>query len=286
MRRALAKLAGARVRRRKIPRQVLPHAARLQYNTRLVAIQKTIGDLLDTLVIDQLPDLLRQASYDRGGLRQDSAADDILRIFSNFRVLFANAHPAGVIESDIATVAGSTDTQSFTQHQRQMKAGLGIELIVPEPFKQAVLEGFIAENIDLVETLHQGQIDRFRAIVNRGVQGGLRVETIRDQLLHELGIAQSRASLLARDQTLRLFGELTELRQTNVGIEEYDWDTSDDSRVRPRHGELHGTRQRWDDPPIVQYATAKRPERRAHPGMDYQCRCQALPVIPETMWAP
>jgi SPP1 gp7 family putative phage head morphogenesis protein len=283
VRRAIARLAGERLRRRKIPRQKLPAGARLQYQKLLTGMRRTFEELLRSEVIAVLPAFLRQADLDRAGLRGDAVTDDILRVFSNFQVLFANAHPVEKTEQELSTIAANVNTNSRAQHQRQMKAALGVEVIVPEPFQQAAIDGFVRENLNLVQSLQGAQFDRMRAIVSRGIQGGLRVESIRDQLIAQLGIDKSKASLLARDQTLRLHGELTELRQRNVGIEEYDWDTSGDERVRPRHAELQGTRQSWADPPVVQYATAKRPERRAHPGGDYQCRCQAIPVIPESL---
>jgi len=274
-RRMIAKLAGQRLRKRKIPMMREPKAAQLRFQIMLKEMHRTLSQLLFEQVIDELPNIVAQGIADRGGVRRDAAIDDILRVFSNFPVLFAEAHPPIQTETQLNAVGEQVDTINSEGFQRQMKAGLGVELITPEPFRQATIQAFVQENLELVKSLHTDQIKRFRSIVSRGVQSGQRVEYIRDQLMNQLGVAKSKASLLARDQTLRLHGEMTELRQTNVGIEEYDWDSSQDERVRPRHAELHGTRQRWDDPPIVDYKSG----RRAHPGQDYQCRCNAVPVL-------
>ncbi len=75
---------------------------------------------------------------------------------------------------------------------------------------------------------------------------------------------------ITRDQTSKAIGQLTQARHRQLDIEEYDWLTSQDERVRPSHAALNGTRQRWDRPPSV-----------GHPGADIQCRCVAIPVIPE-----
>ena len=81
------------------------------------------------------------------------------------------------------------------------------------------------------------------------------------------------ARLLARDQTAKLNGQLTEAQQRDAGVNEYVWSTCGDSRVRDSHRRLHGKRFSWDNPPEVT------PGRRLHPGQDYQCRCVALPVF-------
>jgi SPP1 gp7 family putative phage head morphogenesis protein len=66
------------------------------------------------------------------------------------------------------------------------------------------------------------------------------------------------------------------VRQTQAGISEYEWSTSGDERVRSSHDELDGTRQSWDDPPVTNDDGDTN-----HPGEDYQCRCVAIPVLPD-----
>jgi len=275
-RRALAKAAGLRVAKRKIPRKREPNGARLRYQKLLSSRGRTLGNLLKEVLIPQLPALLAQANLDRAGVRQDTATDDLLRVFGGMRVLFATAHPAEEATKEITNVSTDINTLNSTEHQRQMTAALGIPVIQPETFVQAAVASFIVDNQNLVASLTEDQMSAFQIITSKGIRSGLRVESIRDELIQMLGIAKSRAALLARDQTLKFYGELTELRQRNVGIEEYDWDTSGDARVREEHAILQDTVQRWDSPPIVHAKSG----RRAHPGGDYQCRCQAIPRIP------
>mgnify|MGYP000210898992 CR=1 FL=1 len=73
---------------------------------------------------------------------------------------------------------------------------------------------------------------------------------------------------------VQLNGQITEERQTQAGIEEYVWSTSNDEKVRETHEELDGTTQRWDDPPV-----SEKNGDRNHPGGSYQCRCVAVPVL-------
>jgi SPP1 gp7 family putative phage head morphogenesis protein len=147
------------------------------------------------------------------------------------------------------------------------------------------VEQFKRANIAKIETIRGKQLDTFRDILDEAEAGGWRVEQLRNRLLDDLDITQSRAELIARDQTLKLAGDIAQERQMQSGIKRYVWRTSGDERVRgtpggkwPRgmHYELDGEEFSWDDPPITNEAGD-----RNHPGQDYQCRCIAIPVLPD-----
>lgn len=104
---------------------------------------------------------------------------------------------------------------------------------------------------------------------------GLRVEALAGALEDRFGVGRKRAELIARDQVLKLNAQISRSRQQAVGVREYIWSTSRDERVRDMHLELEDTRQSYDNPPEIA------PGRYGHPGDDYQCRCTAIPVMPE-----
>jgi SPP1 gp7 family putative phage head morphogenesis protein len=126
------------------------------------------------------------------------------------------------------------------------------------------------ENIQLVEKAQRSYAQSVREIFESPDVNGLRVEELKDRLLARGSISESRAELIARDQTLKLNGAVTQIRQEGSGIESYTWSTSLDERVRDTHVELEGQVFAWSTPPPV-----------GHPGQDFQCRCLAIPVIPE-----
>ena len=127
-----------------------------------------------------------------------------------------------------------------------------------------------------IKSLAGRQLVEITQLLERSEAAGARVEVLRDAILKRFDVSKSRASLLARDQTLTLNSQIARTRQTNLGIEQYVWTTSGDERVRDTHAELDGTTQRWDTPPVV-----SEDGRTAHPGEDFQCRCTAFPVLPE-----
>lgn len=137
--------------------------------------------------------------------------------------------------------------------------------------------GFAAEvdrareaNVKLVEDAARDYASDVRDVFESPGSFGMRVEDLKDKLLERGNVSESRAELIARDQTLKLNGALNKARQTNAGVDSYVWSTSRDARVREEHAELEGQTFSWSAPPEIGY----------HPSEDYQCRCVALPVIP------
>jgi SPP1 gp7 family putative phage head morphogenesis protein len=129
------------------------------------------------------------------------------------------------------------------------------------------LDSFAIENVRLITKMTEEQHQAILKVINENF--GLRHEELSEKLEAAFGVSQARADLIARDQTLKLAGDLTHIRQTQAGITSYVWTTSLDERVREEHAALEGEVFRWDSPPSV-----------GHPGTDYCCRCTAYPLVP------
>lgn len=134
----------------------------------------------------------------------------------------------------------------------------------------AIMERSMSDSVSLIKDTVGTLKAETLAIIGDPENVGLRVEDLADLIRERTGVSESRAELIARDQTLKTNGNLTANRQRNAGITSYVWSTSLDDRVRPDHAALEGKTIAWDDPPDV-----------GHPGEDIQCRCVAIPVIDE-----
>jgi SPP1 gp7 family putative phage head morphogenesis protein len=139
---------------------------------------------------------------------------------------------------------------------------------------QVILTQAFKENVDLIKTIPDTMLDRVEETLTRSLKQGMNVNDISGLLQDDFAISDRRADLIARDQVLKVNGQLVEQRSSEAGITGYIWDTSKDQRVRPMHKDLEGTKQSWDDPPVTNEAGD-----RNHPGGDYQCRCNALPDV-------
>lgn len=146
---------------------------------------------------------------------------------------------------------------------------LGVNPFRSEPFLVPLAEGWVAENTSLIKSLPTRLHPEIEGIVRRGVMNGVSVKELQSQIKERYGVTDYRARLIAQDQTLKLNADLTRYRLLSVGVEEYDWDTVGDNRVRPEHADLNGKRFRFDKPPSV-----------GNPGTPVRCRCRAKAVWP------
>ena len=141
-----------------------------------------------------------------------------------------------------------------------------------QPPIRDVLADRTAENVALITSIPEQYLSQVGEVVSQAWEKGTRWETLVKQIAERGEVAESRAALIARDQTSKLNAAFNEVRQTGLGIDKYTWSTSLDERVRPEHEDLEGKICRWNDPPIVD-------GEAVHPGEAINCRCVALPIL-------
>jgi SPP1 gp7 family putative phage head morphogenesis protein len=138
----------------------------------------------------------------------------------------------------------------------------------------ALVDKWIGTNVDLIESIPPTYLGKVEAMMRKSVNEGLRVEELSDKIMAMGNVAQAHANLIARDQTLKLYGGLNRERQKSVGIEKYIWRGVLDEAEREMHIELEGRVITWGDPPVTNEAGDTN-----DPGEDYQCRCSAEPIF-------
>jgi SPP1 gp7 family putative phage head morphogenesis protein len=286
------------IKRRKnvrIPEQRFPRRVQIQYAASLQKYQDMVNEWIEELVLTQLGVLVPERVD--GFFRRDSAAigaspnntaisrfdidDDVVdRVMQQLR---GRLRLEVDLEPDINKAGQEVSAWQKREFDNQIQTASGapvagprlpaINIAASEPGLAAQLQEFLRSNTRLITKMTNNQLDEVETIIRNGRRRGLRVEVLRKQIADRMDITKNRAYLIARDQVNKLNGELNQMRQESVGIEEYVWRTSQDERVRPRHRELDGTKQKWNDPPQL------RADFSGHPGEDFQCRCFAEPVL-------
>lgn len=170
-----------------------------------------------------------------------------------------------ILRRIFALVRGFSDEQTAQ--------GLGIDLRGAPELTDLYRE-FEKENVSLIRTIGEDLHEEVRDVIAAGQDANLRAEDIAEDIQGRFGVSESRASLIATDQVLKVNAEISQARQEAVGIKEYFWITARDGRVRLTHADLDGSRQSWDSPPVV-----SEDGRREHPGGDYRCRCIAQAIV-------
>jgi SPP1 gp7 family putative phage head morphogenesis protein len=155
------------------------------------------------------------------------------------------------------------------RHQREwLGSNFGLSAAVFYAENRLPTRQFIERNVELInsigEELHGQMVD----VLDSAGPGVDLIAAITDRF----DVAESRAELIATDQTLKFAAEITESVQRSAGLNRYQWSTSKDEKVRDSHAELDGKIFSWDAPPTID-------GEQATPGSQVRCRCAPIPVL-------
>lgn len=164
------------------------------------------------------------------------------------------------------------DAQNHAEVSTNLKNQTGIDLSAYLRNSPNIVERvneLTVSNIQLIKSIRTQYLDKVQnAVMQAMVQGALNKDLA--EQLKKLGEdVESRAMLIARDQSSKLNAALTRARHEEVGIKKYIWSTSGDERVRESHAEKDGQIFEYTNPPAD----------TGHPGHDVNCRCVQIPVL-------
>jgi SPP1 gp7 family putative phage head morphogenesis protein len=250
------------------------------------AIARQYMALLNKTLKEHLPEIRRGITAEREGRRLDddfSVSRMIRRVMDRALADFERRAAHFGLERKILTLANQTRRFSISEWKRVVNRTLGINILedyYKGEFYRNTMQQWVTNNVSLIKTLPGETMTRMENIIQGGYLRGASNTEMGKLIQEAYGVEKDRALFIARDQTSKLNAELTQSQQKDAGVEEYVWDSSGDSRVRPCHRELNGKTISWNDPPEMWYETKGGrvyTGRRCHPGEDYQCRCVALP---------
>jgi SPP1 gp7 family putative phage head morphogenesis protein len=138
--------------------------------------------------------------------------------------------------------------------------------------QQAQIDAWRKENLRLIKNASEEHVEDLAAVFKEAQENGLSRQELIDVVMQRLGVGESRAKLIASDQTTKFNGSVQAVQQQAAGITEFVWGTSRDGAVRPSHRVLEGKTFSWLAPPVVDGEVAT-------PGTPIRCRCQAIPKI-------
>ena len=277
----------------------LPHAVWKAYRDELIdKIVNKWKSAAERIVIERLPAIARQVAADQPGQRLDAWPDDITVLIEQLRGDYdVLSHQSREIAHGTFRMVNALSHQQWYAHAKRV---LGLDLMSLEPWIQNEAKAWTQENVSLITKLQADTVEDINRVVTSGFRTGKRVKSIRDEILGtdlDKGVfnkVETRAQLIARDQSSKLWGDLNKHRQEEIGVSLYIWRTSDDERVRSTHDNLDDKYCSWDDPTVyadtLEDAIAGRWKQRSSinayvgfPGEDFQCRCYAEAVF-ETLF--
>ena len=267
---------GGKIKVRRPRKWLYPMAAERSYQRELRAINNIQWQQIVETLIPEIPYLVAQAQSirpDSDGMRLDNSWVNQLRELTDKSYHdFEKAVGKPKIESITMDQAQKISVMNKDQFVKVIHSAIKVNPIVNETWLQPQMQAFQAQNTDLITKLSIDQRDRVQQNLYRNLSAGNGVEKIRDELIKDKEFGKNRANI-ARDQTNKFNGQLTQMRQQEVGIGSYIWSSSRDERVRPEHAALDGKLIDWNNPPSI-----------GHAGQPVQCRCIAQPVITDEMF--
>lgn len=221
----------------------------------------------DHQIVAQLPGWVRESDFLHG--RTDAASDDAARAFTGLRIgLERGPFSTAAVKPMVSRAAERTAEAQKAALRRQLQVAVGVEVPIFDKTLGPRVEAFTAENVGLIQSIPQQSLQQVQAIVLRGLAGGTRADELVADIEDRFDVSESRAVLIARDQTLKFFASLNETRQTDMGITHFIWATANNERVCDECGPLDGKRFSWDSAP------------GGGPGQIHQnCACSADPDV-------
>lgn len=260
---------------KRLPRMQHPDMLALKYRRALVGqLLRDMRALLNAKLLPELPRIAAEAAQLNGNVHRDAAASPSMKqiideVGRELAKKWTNAR-ASKLASDIA---GDIAKFHAGQMNRQLYEIAAINVVGGEPWLADFLREFTRSNVELIQSIPKYGLDRLERTLTGRITDGDRWESLRDELLENYDVTESKATLIARDQTGKLYGDLNQLRQRDLGFDWYIWRTMRDNRVRDAHEDRDGRRFRWSDPPPGDEGEG------GHPGESIQCRCYSEPDV-------
>jgi SPP1 gp7 family putative phage head morphogenesis protein len=141
----------------------------------------------------------------------------------------------------------------------------------------------LRENADLIKTFPLDVAQTLnRYIATEGEKGRRSGDILKDLLKQYPDTAKSRLNLIARTEVSKTQTALVQSRAQSLGLNWYEWQTSEDARVRNTHKHMQGVLVRWSDPPSPEALDPKggeKPYGKYHAGDTFNCRCYPEPIV-------
>jgi SPP1 gp7 family putative phage head morphogenesis protein len=182
----------------------------------------------------------------------------------------ALARIASASVTRILRLESQVHTKTFIETAKKT-LGIDLSAVVREEDLEQYLEAMATRNAELIVGLSDDIILKVKRTMIDAIIRGQSVKDTKKQILETFNAGDSRAQLIARDQTAKLTSDLNRIRHQQAGVQKYLWRTSLDERVRPRHRKLEGNEYVYGEPTGA--------EDGLPPGQPIQCRCVAQGIV-------
>ena len=153
-------------------------------------------------------------------------------------------------------------------------------LLKAETDNSAKYQFIIKQNAKLIRSLPIQMAERVTKLSAEYATSGIRASELANQIMREVpGITERRAKLIARTEVSKAQEAINQSRAEEMGVSWYQWETSQDERVRSSHAHMQGVWCKYSDPPAPEVLDGLPSEGHYNAGQIFNCRCYAAPII-------
>lgn len=218
------------------------------------------------------------------GILSDAAqrsADVTKGVVGILRAIEENVGTAAVgltFKTALERITNDLGRQFITTTQQMGPKDVALAPDIDATTRAAISEGF-TNNLNL--SIKKFSVERIpelrRRVEENAFKFGGRTDRLAKIIEAEFGVARRKAEFLADQETGLLVSKYRAEKYGQLGITDYTWSTSMDSRVRPSHRRLQGKRFSFSTGALV--SEPGQPARYCNPGEDYRCRCVPRPIV-------
>jgi SPP1 gp7 family putative phage head morphogenesis protein len=246
----------------KIPRIRFPNGQTKDYFTRLTdLIDKMHGRTVTYINSYVISNLNTTGDSSRADTWIDDVINGLNSLDEQARKLFTEEIGKKLAEDFI----GKVKTWGTIEVGRQVKAVLGFDPMARSPKLSDTVKAAVQENVSLIKSIPEQYHARIENIVLTGVRSGKSGKQLTEDIEAVYNVTKERAKLIAVDQAGKMLGDVTRIRHTEMGLQNFRWRSSKDNRVRPKH-------QAWDGQIFSWESGAP---GGVFPGQEVRCRCTA-----------
>lgn len=141
------------------------------------------------------------------------------------------------------------------------------------------VNALVKENANLIRSIPLDLAQQVTQHIKREQMKGVRSDAIVEQIASKMPeLKRFQVKRIARTEVAKADTAITRARAEAINLNWYQWQTSEDARVRDSHRKMDLVLINWNDAPDPEQLVGIKGHGHYHAGNDYNCRCVALPV--------
>ena len=220
-----------------------------------VSYKVEILKLIDAIEIEFYKEI--NALFDEY-FNKDDFVDDVDILFERLNVFAKNKE--SVVISKLTPLFINVVRLSSNQVRRSISSSPSNDLdesstellnqFLPMLELNELIRSSVSINSKLVKSIPIELLEDLSYVIEDGFRSGASLEAMNKSIVSKFNISKNRASVVARTEIAKLHSNTIRDEYLKLGIENYEWYTSNDERVRVSHKVLNKKICNWNDPTI------------------------------------